>query len=100
MGRAGFGWFWVVSGGFGWFQVIPFLVITSAICGYHSDQLRRDTIWVYPEYGASSCVQHIVSQGLDGLRNLISKKSHLVFKKYPMLLETQQAVFCKVSCVI
>ena len=24
MGRAGFGWFWVVSGGFGWFRVIPF----------------------------------------------------------------------------
>ena len=24
MGKAGFGWFWVVSGGFGWFRVIPF----------------------------------------------------------------------------
>ena len=33
-----------------------------------SEQLRRDTIWGYPEYGASNCVRHMVSPGLDGLR--------------------------------
>ena len=32
-----------------------------------SEQLRRDTIWGYPEYGASNCVRHMVSPGLDGL---------------------------------
>ena len=30
-----------------------------------SEQLRRDTIWGYPEYGASNCVRHMVSPGLD-----------------------------------
>ena len=33
-----------------------------------SEQLRRDTIWGYPEYGASNCVRHMVSPGLDGLK--------------------------------
>ena len=33
-----------------------------------SEQLRRDTIWGYPEQGASNCVRHIVSPGLDGLK--------------------------------
>ena len=32
-----------------------------------SEQIRRDTIWGYPEYGASNCVHHMVSLGLDGL---------------------------------
>ena len=34
---------------------------------WDSEQLRRDTIWGYPEYGASNCVRHMVSPGLDGL---------------------------------
>ena len=34
-----------------------------------SEQLRRGTIWGYPEYGASNCVLHMVSPGLDGLNN-------------------------------
>ena len=34
----------------------------------HSEQLRRDTIWGYPEYGASNWLRHMVSPGLDGLR--------------------------------
>ena len=32
-----------------------------------SEQLRRDTIWGYPEYRASNCVRHMVSPGIDGL---------------------------------
>ena len=36
-----------------------------------SEQLRRDTIWGYPEYGASNCVRHMVSPGLDGLSPLL-----------------------------
>ena len=32
-----------------------------------SEQPRRDTIWGYPEYGASNCVRHMVSPRLDGL---------------------------------
>ena len=33
-----------------------------------SEQLRRDTIWGYPEHGASNCMRHIVPPGLDGLK--------------------------------
>ena len=32
-----------------------------------SEQLRRDTIWGYLEYGASNCVRHMVSPRFDGL---------------------------------
>ena len=32
-----------------------------------SEQLCIDTIWGYPEYGASNCVRYVVSPGLDGL---------------------------------
>ena len=30
-----------------------------------SEQLRRDTIWGYPEYGASNCVRHMVLNGFN-----------------------------------
>ena len=32
-----------------------------------SEQLRRNAIQGYPEYGASNCVRHMVSPGLHGL---------------------------------
>ena len=41
-----------------------------------SEQLRRDTIWGYPEYGASNCVRHMVSPGLDGLNMSLPKFPH------------------------
>ena len=44
-----------------------------------SEQLRRDTIWGYPEYGASNCVHHMVSPGLDGLNKRISKFNTAVY---------------------
>ena len=37
---------------------------------WDSEQLRRDTIWGYPEYGASNCVRHMVSPGLVGLNGI------------------------------
>ena len=40
-----------------------------------SEQLRRDTIWGYPEYRASNCVRHMVSPGLDGLIAKLQLKS-------------------------
>ena len=41
--------------------------IRSAIWGIpDSEQLGTDTIWGYPEYGAS--VRHVVSPGLNGLK--------------------------------
>ena len=38
-----------------------------------SEQLHRDTIWGYPEYGASNCVRHMASPGLDGLTESAKK---------------------------
>ena len=54
--------------------------IWSAIWGIpDSEQLGTDTIWGYPEYGASNCVRHMVSPGLDGLK---LKDDSLLAKKY------------------
>ena len=44
-----------------------------------SEQLRRDTIWGYPEYEASNCVHHMVSPRLDGLK---FKDNSLLARKY------------------
>ena len=48
-------------------QMVVFVVKYGALYGGipDSEQLGTDTIWGYPEYGAS--VRHIVSPGLDGL---------------------------------
>ena len=37
---------------------------------------RRHTIWGYPEYGASNCVRHKVSPGLDGLKGACFTSFH------------------------
>ena len=44
-----------------------------------AEQLCRDTIWGYLEYGASNCMHYMVSPGLDGLMTKYSTealKSH------------------------
>ena len=51
-----------------------------------SEQLDTDTIWGYPEYGASNCVRHMVSPGLDGLK---LKDDSLLARKY----SSRQSVF-------
>ena len=51
-----------------------------------SEQLGRDIIWGYPEYGASNCVRHMVSPGLDGLK---FKDDSLLARKY----SSRQSVF-------
>ena len=51
-----------------------------------SEQLGTDTIWGYPEYGASNCVRHMVSPGLDGLK---LKDESLLARKY----SSRQSVF-------
>ena len=40
-----------------------------------SEQQHRDT-WGHPEYGASNCVRHMVSPGLDGLMNQLKRIYH------------------------
>ena len=49
-------------------QMVVFVVKYGALYGGipDSEQLGTDTIWGYPEYGAS--VRHLVSPGLDGLK--------------------------------
>ena len=37
-----------------------------------SERLQRNTILGYPEYGASNCVRHRMSPGLDGLISIES----------------------------
>ena len=46
----------------------------------NSEQLCRDTIWGYLEYGASNCVRHMVSPGLDGLKYVF--KRYIKFKSF------------------
>ena len=52
-------------------QMVVFVVKYGALYGGipDSEQLGTDTIWGYPEYGASNWVRHMVSPGLDGLRH-------------------------------
>ena len=51
-------------------QMIVFVVKYGMPYGgiWNSEQLRRDAIWGYPEYGASNCMCHMVSPRLDGLK--------------------------------
>ena len=50
--------------------MVVFVVKYGALYGGipDSEQLGTNTIWGYPEYGASNCVHHMVSAGLDGLK--------------------------------
>ena len=52
-----------------------------------SEQLRRDTIWGYPEYGASSCVCYTVSHRLDELKHF----TNMTFLLFYMRLITNCA---------
>ena len=69
-------------------QMVVFVVKYGALYGGipDSEQLGRDTIWGYPEYGASNCVRHMVSPGLDGLK---FKDDSLLARKY----SSRQSVF-------
>ena len=69
-------------------QMVVFVVKYGALYGGipDSEQLGTDTIWGYPEYGASNCVRHMVSPGLDGLK---LKDDSLLARKY----SSRQSVF-------
>ena len=62
-------------------EMVVFVVKYGALYGGipDSEQLGTDTIWGYPEYGASNCVRHMVSPGLDGLK---FKDDSLLARKY------------------
>ena len=68
--------------------MVVFVVKYRALYGGipDSEQLGTDTIWRYPEYGASNCVCHMVSPGLDGLK---FKDDSLLARKY----SSRQSVF-------
>ena len=68
--------------------MVVFVVKYRALYGGipDSEQLGTDTIWGYPEYGASNCVCHMVSPGLDGLK---LKDDSLLTRKY----SSRQSVF-------
>ena len=69
-------------------QMVVFVVKYGVLYGGipDSEQLGTDTIWGYPEYGASNCVHHMVSPGLDGLK---LKDDSLLARKY----SSRQSVF-------
>ena len=69
-------------------QMVVFVVKYGALYGgvLDSEQLGTDTIWGYPEYGASNCMRHMVSPGFDGLK---LKDDSLLARKY----SSQQSVF-------
>ena len=68
--------------------MVVFVVKYGALYGGipDSEQLGTNTIWGYPEYGASNCVRHMVSPGLDGLK---LKDDSLLARKY----SSRQSVF-------
>ena len=69
-------------------QMVVFVVKYGALYGGipDSEQLGTYTIWGYPEYGASNCVRHMVSPGLDELK---LKDDSLLARKY----SSRQSVF-------